>query len=127
MTNVMEEPLDSSMAATKTQRKRDIRVVAGVFINPFLSVWRAVAYPERFSRLCLPWLLDVQVADEVLPHDSRNRPHLELWVQHLVFDHVLSNSNATAVYRLRENRLKRGFEGFAAFFGRANCKNRRIG
>lgn len=120
----MEEPLDSSMAATKTQRKRDIRVVAGVFINPFLSVYRAAAYPERFSRLCLPWLLDVQVADEVLPHDSRNRPHLELWVQHLVFDH---NSNATAVYRLRENRLKRGFGGFAAFLGRANCKNRRIG
>jgi hypothetical protein len=33
----MDEPQDSSMAATKIQRNRDICVVAGVTIDPFLS------------------------------------------------------------------------------------------
>jgi hypothetical protein len=33
----MEEPQDSSMAAIKVQRSRDIRVAAGVIIDPFLS------------------------------------------------------------------------------------------
>jgi hypothetical protein len=43
----MDEPQDRSIAAIKVQRNRDIRVVAGEFMDQFLSGCRACLFFAR--------------------------------------------------------------------------------
>lgn len=118
ITNVIDEPQDSSMAAIKVQRNRDIRVFAGVIINSIQSGIAATIV--GLTEWLFPCFLQME-------NTGGASAHMNVRLRCAPLHAPWNRTVAVGLYRHRENRLKPGFLVFATLFMGRNCKNRRVG